>query len=403
MSILTPLKPPYMNYHETTSNPLLDGDGAEIPVFIGKSNNTGNPKQLKIYKNYNTVKVDTSKGGLGVETTTTETDNPLLFAVKQFFEEASQNTTTSNPLGVSKVYVIDLGANPTVQNLKDALEEVKKVREIQVIGLVGFEKDLSSLDTEAKKTEAITDQVSALRLVYNNLLDETEEGRFKIAYFRLPKNATITESIAYTSTPSDAEKSINEVRIVPVRYTNFGKIIAQICTTPYYIEPGYPSFKSVSLGEFELLTPTEKQTLFDAGVVFGEDDYRLETPVPRICAGTSSAFGKAVDERPNDSLLHARRNADHQMRKLLKIIAPQLKRNETATNILYMQADCEAYLSKEKDKGRIMDFNISVEESDSNPYNLLVTCDITPVNSTYAIDISCYINSPYTTVTETNI
>ena len=398
MSILTPLKPPYMNYHETASNPLLKGDGAEIACFIGKSNNTLNLGELKVYKNYNTVKVDTSKGGLGVETTTTETDNPLLFEVKQFFEEATQNNTTGT-LGIPKVYVIDLGATPTIQNLKNALEEVKKVREIQVISLVGFEQNLSNCETEADNTTAIKNQVRTLRLVYNNLLEETEEGRFKIAYFRLPKNATITESIAYTSKPSDSEQSINEVRIVPVRYTNFGKIIAQICTTPYYIEPGYPAFKTIELGEFELLTPTEKQTLFDAGVVFGEDDYRLETPVPRICAGTTSAFGKTIDERPNDSLLHARRNADQQMRELLKIIAPQLKRNETATNILYVQADCEAYLNKEKDRGRIMDFNISIEESDSNPYNLLVTCDITPVNSTYAIDISCYINSPYTTVT----
>lgn len=402
MSILTPVKPPYIEYSETASNPLINGDGAQIPVFIGTSNNTGNPSELKVYKNYTQAKTTVANGGLGLETETLETDNPLLFEIKQFFIESTGTATNRNDIGVPRVYAIDLGQANAVTNekIKNALEEIKKVREIEVVAFVGLEKDLSSAADNDAKELLIKNQVALMRMVNTNLVEDTSEGRFKIAYFRSRKGASDTEIASYSNTPQTLEKSINEVRICINEYPLFGKTIARICTTPYYEEPGYGAYSTVELGEFTARKPEERQALFDAGIIFGEDEYRLETPVPRICAGTSTAFGSDLDERPNDCLLHARRNADHQMREILKIIAPQLKRNETATNILYVEADCEAYLAREKDLGRLMDYSITVEESDSNPYDLLVYASITPVNSTYAIDISCYVASPYTDATD---
>lgn len=383
MSLLTPTNPPYMNFHETTSNPFVDGEGSEIPVFIGKSPNTGDATKIITYKNYASVKKTVVNGGLGLETAEMETTNPLLYAVKDFFAESARQKDSD--IGVPRVYVIDLGASPTAEMVITSLEQVKKVREISVVGFVGIELERAN-------------QVALMQSVWTDLTNDTKNGRFKIAYFEGKKGATEEELATFSD--NTQETSIQENRVAVIEYNKFGKDIARICVTPYYVEPGYAPFNTIDLGVFKTRNPEERKQLFDAGVIFGEDDYTLEEPVARICAGTTTAFGKDVDERPNDCLLHARRNADHQIRELLKIIAPQLKRNETQTNVRYIQADCESYLEKEKGKGRLMDYDVSVAESDDNPYSLIVEGSVTPVNSTYAIDVSCYISSPNTLVSE---
>lgn len=400
MTVLTPIKPPYINYTETDSNPLLDGEGAQIPVFIGKTGNTVNASNIKLkkFKNYASVK---SVDGYGEEPLNLEEANPLQYEIKQFFTEANGYALNNDDMGVPRVYSIDVGKNPTTTHIKNALEEIKKIREIEVVAFVGFEPDLSTASNDTEYNKLVKDYVDLMKTINTNIVEDTADGRFKIAYFRLHKDATVDEMAAFSSNPDDTSKSsINEVRNAIVEYDEFGKTIARICTTPYYEEPGYGAYATISLDTVTNRTPDERQTLFDAGVIFNEDDYRLENPVTRICAGTSTAFGKDKDERPNDCLLHARRNADHQMRELLKIVAPQLKRNETTSNLLYVESDCETHLSSEKDKGRLMDYSVTVEESDKNPYDLLVYASITPVNSTYAIDISCYVNSSYTNASD---
>lgn len=384
MSLLTPINPPYMNFHETVSNPFLNGEGSEIPVFIGKSPNTGDPEKIITFKTYAQARKTVESGGLGLETDDYETKNPLLFALKEFFIESARQA--DGDIGVPRVHVIDLGSTPTAENVLKALEQIKKVREISVVSIVGVELDSTA------------NQVALMQSIWTNLTNDTNYGRFKIAYLRGAKDATETNLAVYSDNTQTT--FIQENRIAVVEYSNFGKVIARICLTPYYVEPGYAPFNTVDLGSFKLRTPEERKQMFDAGVIFGEDDYTLETPVARICAGTTTAFGKDVDERPNDCLLHARRNADYQIRELLKIIAPQLKRNETQTNIRYIQNDCESYLESEKNKGRLMNYDVRVSESNDNPYSLLVEGKVTPVNSTFAIDISCYITSPNVTVSE---
>ena len=178
-----------------------------------------------------------------------------------------------------------------------------------------------------------------------------------------------------------------------------GRTISKICNTPYYMEAGYEAYNSISVGLFNERSTEERDALLNAGVVFNEDDYSLPEITPRICLTVSSAWGvdstSDVDSRVNDALVHTRRNADYQVRELLKIIAPQLKRNETSVNIAFVRTDCQLYLENEISEGHIMEFSISVEEATLNPYQLKIIGSITPVNSTLGIDFENYIGAPY--------
>ena len=73
---------PKIKYSETESNPTPNGDGAEIPVIIGITNNTTPATGVLKFKNY-TAKKSIANGGIGTDPTT----NPLLAYLKNFFKE----------------------------------------------------------------------------------------------------------------------------------------------------------------------------------------------------------------------------------------------------------------------------------------------------------------------------
>jgi len=196
-------------------------------------------------------------------------------------------------------------------------------------------------------------------------------------------------------------REVQSSRIGIVDGTYFGRTIARICSTPYYIEPGYLPFMSIGTGVFEERSDDNRDSLFSAGLIFGEDDYTLSIVTPRICATTSTAWGiEDHDMRSTDALIHARRNVDYHIRKILNIIAPQLKRNETSVTLRYVQNQIDLYLDNELRRGTIMAYSVKVTESSYNPYKLLVKGKITPVNSTLAIEFENTVGSPYAIASE---
>lgn len=189
---------------------------------------------------------------------------------------------------------------------------------------------------------------------------------------------------------------VNSSRVCIVDKTLFGKTIARICSTPYYIEPGYSPYMSVNTGVFQERNADERDALFGTGLIFGEDDPTLSITTPRICLATSTAWGiDDHDLRTTDALVHARRNVDYHIRRILSIIAPQLKRNETSVTLRHVQNQVDLYLDSELTKGTIMAYSIKVIESSYNPYKLLVKGRIVPVNSTLAIEFENTVGSPY--------
>lgn len=200
----------------------------------------------------------------------------------------------------------------------------------------------------------------------------------------------------YCDRLSFISQEVQSSRIGIVDKTEFGKIIARICSTPYYVEPGYLPFMSVQTGVFTERSTEERDNLFNTGLIFGEDDYTLSTVTPRICLATSTAWGvEDHDMRTTDALIHARRNVDYHVRRMWKIIAPQLKRNETSVTLRYLQNQIDLYLDSELTKGTIMAYNVKVIESSYNPYKLLVKGKIVPVNTSLAIEFENVIGSPY--------
>ena len=323
-------------------------------------------------------------------------DTELLKQLRQYFTENSYYF--ADEFGTPYIYVIpvptgttgsgqDAVQHPIGDDFTDALELITTKKEVQTIGIIGLE-NIASI-----KTELATE-----------LSLESQDGFLRIVYIQAPaigNNETYTH---YAESIATLNESINNTRICLVEPEFFGYHLAKICNTPYYLEVGYLPYYSVDIGVFKDLTKDERDALCMAGLIFGEDDYTLSEVVPRMCLGVSSAFGKVNKAdyklRTVDALLHARRNVDHQVREIYKIIAPQLKRNETSVTLRYVQDEVMSYLDSELAKGTIMQYEFSIEESSFNPYCLLVKGKIVPVNSTLAIEFKNTIGSPYSVATD---
>ena len=153
---------------------------------------------------------------------------------------------------------------------------------------------------------------------------------------------------------------------------------------------------SVKTGIFKQRSIDERDSLFATGLIFNEDDYTLSNITPRICLATSTAWGvEDHDMRTTDALIHARRNVDHHIRKIMNIVAPQLKRNETSVTLRHVKNQIDTYLNDELNNGSIMEYAFDIKESNYNPYTLLISGKITPVNSTLGIEFENTVGSPY--------
>lgn len=415
---------PYINYHEALNNPIVGENYSEVPLFIGKGTGTGSIKNVSEFKSYLDAKKELGTG-----------DDSLAITVKEFYVENNNNTEGS--LRVNKSYAMNLGASATVNDYLTALENSKYKKEATCISFTGLdwgaytepvvEDDERTPGSYANQATIKAMLISALSLIHedgdDDKVNQMESGILRILYVPLPENASdeaIKDLMAFLrikNTGLDANLQAKDSRLAfvenqvvyaadetTVLARFFGRTIARICNTPYYIEPGYDSYKSIPVGFFKERTPEERDELFNAGVIFNEDDYSLAEITPRICLAVSSAWGvdslNDVDDRVNDALIHTRRNADYQVRQLLKIIAPQLKRNETSVNLAFVQTDCQLYLEQQVMLGRLMDFTIKVQEAVLNPYQLKVTGTMTPVNSTLAIEFENYIGTPYPVATD---
>lgn len=205
----------------------------------------------------------------------------------------------------------------------------------------------------------------------------------------------------YCDRIQNISQNVQSSRVALVDKPFLGRIIARICSTPYYIEPGYLPIMSVPVGTFRELDKDQRDLLFASGLIFGEDDYTLPTVTPRICIGATTAWGVSdIELRPPDALLHARRNVDHHVRNILKILASQIKRNETSVTIRYIEPEIDLYLNDELSKGTLQEYKVGVKESSYNPYTILASGNMTPVNSTLGIDFENSIKSPYTIATD---
>ena len=424
---------PYLIYSEQVATVSYDvNSGADVlaiiaPTRFAKMEN-GVIKTKEITVNKETGEEITGTPAQGVETETQivtdwktptiKEDEILIFnkyslasnmveneelkkVLKDFFLENTYYSQADN-LGVNAVMVVPLPANPTVANFIDAYKLLRKFRKITAIGCVGMSEspNLPSLGVTLR----------------TYLMEDQQEGQLKIVYIKAPEkeaNETIaqyatkianlnqkhTEGTGANATEVDGA---NSSRIAFIEPKHYGTLLAKICNTQYFLEPGYLPINSLAVGEFDVLSNDERDRLCMSGLIFGEDDVLLPTAVPRICLGVSSSFGRpfsptadGYETRPADGLIHARRNVDHHVREVLGILAYQLKRNETSVTLDYIKNQVMSYFEGELAKGTIQAYSFNVGESSYNPYCLLVNGAIVPVNSTLAIEFSNRIEAPY--------
>ena len=424
---------PYLIYSEQVATVSYDvNSGADVLAIIAPTRfaemENGVIKTKEITVNKETGEEITGTPAEGVETETQivtdwktptiKEDEILIFnkyslasnmveneelkeVLKDFFLENTYYSQADN-LGVNAVMVVPLPANPTVANFIDAYKLLRKFRKITAIGCVGMSEspNLPSLGVTLR----------------TYLMEDQQEGQLKIVYIKAPEkeaNETIaqyatkianlnqkhTEGTGANATEVDGA---NSSRIAFIEPKHYGTLLAKICNTQYFLEPGYLPINSLAVGEFDVLSNDERDRLCMSGLIFGEDDVLLPTAVPRICLGVSSSFGRpfsptadGYETRPADGLIHARRNVDHHVREVLGILAYQLKRNETSVTLDYIKNQVMSYFEGELAKGTIQAYSFNVGESSYNPYCLLVNGAIVPVNSTLAIEFSNRIEAPY--------
>lgn len=367
---------PKVQYIETDSNPNLNGDGAEIPIFIGRTGNESPASGIQKFTSYEACAKTVANGGIGTDTT----NNPLLAVLKDFFEESRK--VNSSDITVPYVYVIDLG----VANISDssaawtnAFELAKSKREVTMECIVGFKK----ADTTAKIISVWKDAVTSVE-------NDSKNGNPRIVY-----------STVLDATDSDLKNYTNNTETIFIQNKRFGliepnlwgKTLAKIVTTPYYEEPGFTDFRTIEPGTFDKRTPEEEKQLQNAGIIFIKDELAGKEVHPKIDLAVSSAFALPPSQRPNDVLLHSRRNVDQLVRDIFVTLYNQIKRNETETNISFCQTDADVIIEDKIEAGYMKEgTKINVQRVEGDPFKLEADGVALPVNSTLFIDFKMYID-----------
>lgn len=362
----------------------LVGAGSKIPVWIGKTGNTATDNYVvdgsvvRKFTGWEDVNKATTAGGIGVYTE--GTTNLLLATLKDFFEEAEIQSTED--IGVPYIYVIDVGAGTNKTAWETAIATALSVNDAQILAFIG---------TDNITNTSVVDLMEGVSAAI-----ETESHTFSLwNAFATKVDATDAELIALTNANTGIQKS----RIGIVEPLKYGKHIARICVTEYYLEPGFLQYRSIKPGVFKKRTRSEMKALQDAGIIFGFDEKVNNDYWVRMNLATSTSF--AASKRPADSLFHARFNADHLLMEIFEALYPQIKANETQSSIVKLQVKVDAVIDAAIADGTMIKWNqntgegtrLTLQESDYNPYDMELVGKIQPVNSTTAINVKETINT----------
>lgn len=370
-------------YYDEDAEFEVIGTGAKIPVIIGKTGNSAatgykiDGTQVLKFPGFDDANKTIANGGIGTDTST----NPVLAFLKEFFEEAKPKN--SEDIGVPYVYVIDVGDGTVKTSWTAALTTAKTLTEATVEVYVAADN--------------ITDYTlsSFIAGADASIKTETHNLNLRTGFFT-KTGASDSDLIALNPSVSGILSS----RMFLCEPLKFGACVAMFCCTPYYVEPGYPVYRSIGPGVFKSRTKAEELALQNAGVVFSHDE-KVDTDIyVRVNLSTSTAF--ASTNRPADALGHARFNADHLLREVFKAVYPQVKDNEAASNIVKKQTKVDAIIDDEVEAERIIKYNsstgqgtkLTLVESTAEPYDMELVGQIQPVNCTTAINVKAKLKNP---------
>lgn len=369
----------------------LSGVGSKIPVFIGKTGNTGSVDYkvdgsvaLK-FTNYDDLNKAITAGGIGL-------NNELNKILKNFFEEA--RLKQPDDIGVPHVYVIDVGAGTSRDAWLTAVETAFSKIDASIMAFVGTENiQYTPEGAQEPVTYSVVDLAKAVKVAI-----DTRTHTFELwnAFFT-KKDATDVQLIALT----DATNGVQKSRIGIIEWDNyrFGKTVARICLTPFNQEVGFIKYRSVEAGEFPERNLTQKLALQNAGIIFNHDEMYSDEMNPRmnICLATSYA----ATNKPADAMFHARFIADALLKDIYEAIYPLIKANDTASNLVKIQVKIDTVIDEYIRNGDCISFNkdtglgtrLIAQPSDKDPYDVEIVGSIQPVNAILAIDVKEKLNT----------
>lgn len=379
------------------------------------------------YSKWIEVNTTISNGGIlkGSETdwneidTTVKESNRLYNTLKDFFEES--RVKNSGDIGVPYIYIIDVGDGENYNSWTTAIKTAKKLLDVEIEiydGAVFLEDNTGENPPVAyiSKTTTIndngtTDIVGGVELkdFLNPLYSDLDYGlsacernldlrcAFTTIYDKEFGHEKVTDEQLLKYVKSLTTDDLHS-RIGLVEPFLFGKTIARICCTPYNTEPGYYRYRSVNEGVFKERTKAKMLELQDNGIIFNSDEHINSQVYPKINLCVSMSFTNSGN-RPADSLFHARFNADSLLREVFEACYHQVKANESATNIAYLQTRINKIVNDRVTAEEMVKWNdkeetgtkLTVQSADIDPYSLVVKGYIQPVKCTIAIKVKATI------------
>lgn len=383
-------------YYDENVTYELSGEGSKIPVFIGVTNNTQvegstyktDGTQIRKFTGWDDVNnpITAEKPGIGQYPTEGTTNNQLLKLLKEFFEESK--LLINSDIGVPYIYVIDVGDGKTKAHWINALDKAKTVLDATVEVYVGADAitgyTLKNFLDGAYK--GIDNQSIGIK---GALQDLDLRCAFTTTGYNNPDGVSDSDLIALTNEQSGVQYS----RIGICEPYLFGKTIARICCTPANTEPGYLVYRSVEPETFKARTKAQMLNLQNAGIIFNRDEHINGNVYPKMNLCVATSF--AATTRPADALFHARFNADALLRDVFEACYAQIKANESASNLAYLQTRINKIVNDRVSAEEMVKYDerteagtkLTVKESDADPYSLIITGQIQPIKCTIAIEV----------------
>ena len=374
-------KLPGVYYNEKVTYELT-GEGSKIPVIIGATGNAPaqgstykvDGTEIRKYTSWEEVNKPITAENPGIGVWSEGTSNKLSQFLYEFFKEA--RLLTNSDVGVPYIYVIDVGAGTAKQAWLDALTLAKSKSDAQIEVYVGAD-NINSYDLPA-----------FLKGAYAAILEETHDLDLRCA-FTTKYGATDEQLIALTNESAGIQKS----RMGICEPLLFGKTVARVCCTPSNMEPGHLVYRSVEPGEFIDRTKAQMLNLQNAGIIFNRDEHINGNIYPKMNLCVATSF--AATTRPADALFHARFNADSLLRDVFEACYSQIKANESASNLAYLQTRINKLVNDKVSAEEMVEYDERTEagtkliatESDSDPYSIIIKGQIQPVKCTIAIEV----------------
>ena len=376
-------------YYDENVTYELTGEGSKIPVIIGATDNAPAPgstykadgTQIRKYTSWEEVNKPITAENPGIGVWSEGTSNKLSQFLYEFFKEARLLTNADSD--VPFIYVIDVGDGTTKKAWVDALTLAKSKSDAQIEVYVGAD-NIDSYNLPA-----------FLKGAYAAILEETHDLDLRCAFTTKygatdeQYGETDKQLIALTNESSGIQKS----RIGICEPLLFGKTVARICCTPSNMEPGHLVYRSVEPGTFIDRTKAEMLKLQNAGIIFNRDEHINGNIYPKMNLCVATSF--AATTRPADALFHARFNADSLLREVFEACYSQIKANESASNLAYLQTRINKIVNDKVSAEEMVEYDERTEagtkliatESDNDPYIIIITGQIQPVKCTIAIEV----------------